>query len=364
MSLKVGSCIYNVIQGLGVLAKDFYDHGLITHPIIAARPSLERKRPEQKDWYPPDTPKYLINKIDANSVVDYWRRNGVQLALFLETPFDWSLINRCRHVGIRTVLMPMHECTPARLPDEPDAWFCPSHLDLFAFSGIRDAEPGEKVYPKDPNRRRCFYLPVPVDIDKVPWKKRERCKVFVHNAGHGGLRGRNGTSEIVAALEYVESTNAIFHFRSQEIDAMMERKLAAVSSQLEVEYFSGTMNYLKLYEEGDCFLFPEKFNGLSLPLQEARASGMLVMCGDRFPMNKWLPTEPLIRVDGYRKNRIGPPYMEFDEALIEPRDIAFKIDQWFDKDISEYSLSGAEWANANSWAALKPKYEAAMESLL
>lgn len=364
--LRVGSLVYHVWQGLGVLAKSFYDAGVVTHPVIVTRSSLDWKRPPQKDWYPADTPKQPIGRIHATQVVEYWRRHDVGVALFFETPFDWGLLRECRRVGIRTALMPMHECTPTKIPHEPDAWLCPSLLDYCVFAR-QDQERYQKDmdrvihlenYPQfgdGDGRRKCHYVPVPVDVDKVPWKKRERCQVFVHNAGHGGLKGRNGTQELVKAMEFVKSGARL---------SIATQSRGEVRATRNIEVIEGTLPYESLFKDGDCFVFPEKFNGLSLPLQEARASGMLVMCGDRFPMNAWLPREPLIPVAGYRKNKIGPPYLEFDEALVEPRDIAATMDVWYDKDISEYSEQGREWAERMSWANLKPKYLEVLESLL
>jgi hypothetical protein len=101
-----------------------------------------------------------------------------------------------------------------------------------------------------------------------------------------------------------------------------------------------------------------------LPLQEAYASGMLVMAGNRFPMNTWLPEAPLIPVEGYRKTRIGPPYLEFEQAIYDPKKIAERIDYWYDRPIWDCSLMGKAWAEENSWEKLGPKYRQLLEGLL
>ena len=104
-------------------------------------------------------------------------------------------------------------------------------------------------------------------------------------------------------------------------------------------------------------MFPEKFNGLSLPLQEAFASGMLVMAGARFPMTRWLPNEPLIPVEKYSIQRIA---VEFDCAEYSPIQIANTIDRWYNKNITEFSLLGKEFNYKNSWNNLKDTYMALM----
>ena len=114
-----------------------------------------------------------------------------------------------------------------------------------------------------------------------------------------------------------------------------------------------------LWSIGDVFIFTEKFNGLSLPMQEAFASGMAVMGGDRFPMNEWLPKDTLIPVKGYKTEILG---CKFESAIYDPREIAKTIDKWYDKDISHISLLGKKFNEDNSWIKLKEKYEDVMSA--
>jgi len=264
--------------------------------------------------------------------------------LAFETPFNWNIFDVCRENKVRSVLMPMHECLHSKVRvHKPDVWLCPSHLDI-------------AVAMEYTSVNNVFYIPVPVD--GIPFWRRERAEVFVHNAGHGGLKGRNGTAELLTAAELLRSKARLI-VRSQEPLNIPYRMLPD-----SVELRIGAVPYDQLWLEGDVFVFPEKFNGLSLPLQEARAAGMFVMCGDRFPMNQWLPTAPLIPVKSYNHGqRIGPPYQTFDEAVFDPEVIAAHIDVWYGRDISAYSLQGKQWAETMSWKALKPKYLEFLEAI-
>lgn len=180
---------------------------------------------------------------------------------------------------------------------------------------------------------------IPVE---VKWRLREKALVFVMNAGNGGLGGRNGTAELVEAMKYVQSPIKLI-IRSQ-----VPMK---IPNDPRIEVRVGTFG--DIWSEGDVFVFPEKFNGLSLPLQEAFASGMMVMAGDRFPMNTWLPKEPLIPVASYRKERLAVP---FDCAVYDPKEIAKTIDRFYNTDISQFSLAGKKWGEENSWSKLKDFY--------
>jgi len=327
--MNVGAFVYCTTQGLGILAKSFFDNGVVNKPCI----HLHHCRKNNTHWYPEGTPR--IDKRLGYRIAHEWLKT-IDVLLVFETPFDWTLIPTAKRLGIPVVFMPMYECTPQVMPHEPDRWICPSVLDYDYFKSKPD----------------CRYIPVPVS---VPWKLRTEAKVFVHNAGNGGLLGRNGTRELVNSLKYIKSDAQII-IRGQEFNEEFENEIAKVSSNVDVHYSSGTIPYDKLWEDGDVFVFPEKFNGLSLPLQEARAAGMAVAATDRRPNNLYLPLRHLIQVSGYNRARVGVSYLEFDEAIVNPLHIANRIDEMYGQDISDVSYSGQEFAKTYSWENLKPQY--------
>lgn len=340
--MRVGSIVYATDQGLGILAKSFVDHGVVTDVMVVRH----GRRPEHFDWYP-QAPIIgnLHGRADHMLMCEFC--SDMDVMLFFETAFNWSLIDFCRKRGVKTALCVMHECTPRELPATPDLLLCPSKLDL---------EQMQRCFPSMPS----MYLPVPVPDDvRNQWRLRERAKVFVHNAGWGGLKGRNGTSEVVEAWNHVVSpVELVVRHQGHGYDQM---KRNYQGGRLEIRY--SDLPYAELFSIGDVFLFPEKFNGLSLPLQEARAVGMLVMGSDRFPMNDWLPREPLIPVRRTQRACVAPRCLEFDEAVIDPQGIAARIDEWYERDISEYSRAGKAWAESMSWAKLGPEYRKVLEAM-
>lgn len=366
--MKIGTLCYATDQGLGILAKSFFDAGVVTDVLV-----VRHGRHETHDAWYPNAPQ-LTNLRDPAQIRmarDFCR--NMDAMLFFETPFIWALIDCCRDDSVKTALMVMHECLHQNVCSHtPDLFLCPSALDF----NVCDKLSG--------GIRSAIFLPVPV---QVPWRKRERAEVFVHNAGHGGLKGRNGTAEILEAMEHIQSPAKIL-IRSQEPlgQSADYRQIAQLTNRLTrrgqkqyydddnapppemmVEYIArDTVPYDELWRDGgigDVFLFPERFNGCSLPIQEACAAGMLVMAGNRFPVSTWLNADPLIPVAGYTKERIGPPYMEYDRALYDPVTIAQTIDNWYGKDVSVYSEYGAKYAEENSWKALKPKYMEVLNAL-
>lgn len=360
-TMKVGSLVYATDQGLGILAKSFYDAGIVTDALVIRH----GRRPEHDEWYPSCG---RISDLRAGRHVIREFCKAMDVMIFFETPFDWDLIQFCREIGTKTALMPMHECHPKdQMPGTgaalPDLYLCPSLVEWQHF------HPSKFI----PEQTRSVFLPVPV---AVPWRKRERAEVFVHNAGWGGLKGRNGTREVIASLQYLKSEAKVI-IRSQEpcFGSEINRPIPP-----NVEVRVGTFPSQTLWDDGDVFVMPEKFNGLSLPLQEARAAGMLVMCGDRWPMNDWLPNNelvaangghipyqklnPLIPVSCYVRSCVSGRCLNFDEAVFEPKAIAARIDEWYGRDISTYSELGKVWAQEMSWEVLGPKYREVLESLL
>jgi len=308
--MRIGSIVLATDQGLGYLAKDFYDNGIINKVYIKDHSS----RKNHYNWY-----KEKDRVLNPDDLLD-----DCDALLFFEEIWDWKIIIKARERGIKTILMPMYECTRNPLPYEPDMIICPSLLDLRYFQN-----------------KNSVFLTVPV---KQEWKLRQRAKVFVHNAGNLGLGGRNGTKEVLSAMEYVKSPIRLI-IRSQ----------VAIkgSDDIRITIKVGQFPKKEMFDEGDVFIFPEKFNGLSLPLQEAFASGMLVMAGDRFPINTWLPKDPLIPMENVKQEYIS---VKFESANYNPKTIAKYIDDWYNKDITKYSLLGRNFNQKYRWSRMKKKY--------
>ena len=329
--MRVGTVCYCTEQGIGYLPKWFYDAGVITDVVLYHHSS----RTNRREWYPPDTPYLAVRNLTQNDAVEDMV-NAVDALLFFETPFDWDILKLAHEYGKRTYIVPMYECTPKHIPVEPTRWLCPSLLDQ------RDYFPGNP------------FLQIPVPPDTV-WKRRTTARCFLHNGGHLGLHGHKGTLEIMRAMEHVKSSvNLTIAVQDEQGFEKLLRQVPGVANDDRVAIVRRGRHHDSLFAYGDVFVMAEKYNGLSLPLIEAWASGMCVVTSDRFPMNTWLPQKPLIPVTSYTTTHISGAYMEFSEATISPENIAAKIDELYGADISEYSEQGRAFAEANSWDKLKP----------
>jgi hypothetical protein len=334
--MKVGTLCYSCEQGLGYLAKSFYDNKIITDMMILEH--SHRSRPT-KDWYPKGTPMVTTKELKRSPAKVQEFLKGLDVAIFFETPFHWPLLNYCKQVGTKTVIVPMYEWFPRDNKFPIDKIFAPSLLDQDYFPG-------------------SVFLPIPVETKY--WRQRTVANTFLHNSGNIGCREHKGTRQLVEAARYIRS-DAKLTIRSQDSNSL--RSIVNHTYQdelpycLKVEY--GVIDYDTLWDNYDVLVAPEKFNGLSLPLQEARAAGMVVMTTDRYPMNTWLPTEPLIPVHSTATVRVSRGHLEFEESKVTPEAIA----DWYGKDITQYSIDGKQWANDNSWQSLTPRYMDELEKV-
>lgn len=325
--MKIGMVAYATEQGLGYLAKSFYDAGIVERVLLI----YHGKNTTYPEWYGNKAIPITQLPIRGPSVDAFLRE--VDLVLFFETAFDWHFPDVCRSHGVRTVCIPMYEWFPKRRREAFDGFLCPSLLDVDYFPG------------------NPFFQP---PVDPSTWKLRTRAKRFVHNAGHIGHRGHKGTLELMRAAKFIGSDLSLT-IRCQEPKAF-DRLLANVpeiKKNPRVSLEPGAIPREDLYSSHDVMVAPEKFNGLSLPLQEAYAAGLLVMTTNRYPANRWLPAAPLLPVESVHKASISGNYFTFEESMVNPRAIAEKMDEWYDQEIAVYSLSGREWGIENSWEAKK-----------
>jgi len=328
--MDIGSIVFATDQGLGVLAKSFYDNRIVKYVKVLRH----TRRVNHTEWYPGAEAIHFTGILNKN-VKDFIK--SMEVMLFFETPFHWELIKYCKEVDVPCVLMPMHECAPKTLPFRPNWILCPSELE-------------HQLYKRD-FRIKC--LPVPTD---VMWERRERALRYLHNAGNLGIKWRNGTLELMKAMKYVES-DLHLTIRSQVSLAPLIAKVPEIRKDKRVEIIDQvTVDKHDLYKGYDVFVFPEKFNGLSLPLQEAHASGMLVMATNRCPNYDYLPREPLIPVKSFQEDSIAPTLNNFSSAIVDPKAIAAKMDEFYNTSISYFSRLGLSYLSQCGWESLRKYY--------
>lgn len=331
MSIRVGSIGYDCASGLAHLVHDFYRHGVVNSVLVVPHSHY----PRYPDRYPPEAKFTKRRERDSGNIEEFLR--SIDILLLFENPFYQDVVDTAKKHGIKSVLIPNYEYTP--FPPKVDFVLCGSLLDVDYYKDILPTT----------------FLPIPVEQE---WRLRERALTFLHNAGHGQWHFAKGTPIVAEAMEYVKSPIKM-RITGQPGEKRISELFLKYKDHPKIELVYGDLPRRKLFD-ADVFVFPEAYNGMSLPLQEAYASGMLVMATDRYPANTWLPKEPLLPVSRVEKRRIC---VEFDWSVVDPQAVAAKIDEYYNTDISAFSLRGKEWAEQTSWEVLRPKYLEVLEQV-
>jgi len=310
--------------GLGTMALDFYKH-LPIHKTMLVLSQYPNYPENFKDAYICERGAPTLEEVDKFL-------EDLDVVLAIETPYNWSIFSRAREKGVKSVLIPMYEWTKPELPENPDLLLCPSEYDLEILKDM----PIEKKW-----------IQTPVDRKKFPFKVRGGNKEFVFNNGHGGHMGRNSLSEFLYALSMTE-LDAKFLVRSQ---IPFEG-----NADTRIDYTVGEIKHEDLWKAGDIYVHLHKFDGLSLPLQEAMSAGFPVIAIDRPPYNKYLPKELLIAPEAEGKMMMN---REIDVSLISAQAIAEKLEEVSnmpEERLKEISMEMGTQAQKWSWDVLKDEY--------
>jgi glycosyltransferase involved in cell wall biosynthesis len=169
------------------------------------------------------------------------------------------------------------------------------------------------------------------------------------------MSGRKGTQLFLDAIPMVKSDVKFIIYSWRPFESNDPRL------EVKVQNFK---NYWQMWREGDVLVYPQDYNGICLPIIEAMTSGLGVITTDIYPFNEYMPKELLFKPRSMYKTRAAPSLMETDAARIDPRDIAAKIDEWANRDISRFSKYGKEWGEQNNWETLGPKIAETLENLV
>lgn len=321
--MKIGLIARGCNSGLGTLSWEFYNH-LKPHKTLVVGNGVYKMFPERY----PDAEICRSNKSFSDKQM-LWLLEGIDVLITIETPYRWEIYPLARKMGVKTVLIPMYECLPEKIPYEPDHYICPSELD---FDEIKS--------------RNKTFLPCPINREKLLFRHRKKAMTFLFNNGHGGGAGRNGASVFFRALKKAKTNKAKFLVHSQV-------PLTIDDPRVEVRV-GNYKNYWDIWGEGDVFVWPHRFDGLSLPVQEALANGMPVLTTNFHPFKGWLPKEWMIPVAEKNRSRIFQREIDVHEPDVD--ELARMLERWSQANIGGWSKVADMLAEERSWKKLKPKY--------
>ena len=263
---------------------------------------------------------------------------GLDAVYTAETGYGdlWTHANKA---GVKTVLHANYEFLDPR--DQPTVWAAPSpwHLDRFP-AGAQ-------------------HLPVPIELDRFPvTEKPLTASRFLHVVGRPAIHDRNGTLDLLQALQHVTATititvtcqvpgyvGSLIH----DHNIHTPNNVTLILDSVDRDF------YWTAYQHQDALILPRRFGGLCLPANEAIGAGIPVIMPDIDPNNTWLPaewlTESMLAGDFRAKQHIF-------WYRTDPRVLAAKIDQLaLDNDFYVRACAKAHVIRQQlSWETLTPRY--------
>lgn len=330
--MRVGAVLRMDFTGLGIQSKEFFDHIPCKALVIDSTPLNGYQ--QNPNWYPGQQIVKVLpgNQMKISDEVMAEFLNDVDIVMTFETPYEYSLYQRCRDRNIRSLLQLNYEFLeyPLQFHPTPDVFASPS---MWHYEDIPQ--------PK-------MFLPVPVNTKKIkPAKPKE--KTFLHIYGKQAVHDRNGTLTFMQSLQYVQNKITVIVRGQHHIT------LPSVPPNIKlIQDFTNKDNYWENYT-GGVLVMPRRYGGLCLPMQESIACEMPVIATDISPNNTWLPKEWLVSA---RHERSFKCKQHVDVFEANPRELAAKIDEFCDKEYYHNAVAIAKDIKSKiSWEALMPVYQ-------
>lgn len=341
---KLGLIAYPDDTGLGNQTKLFYDHLRPDKTMVLDRSGLLVNHTPHLERYPDGV---VIKSLPSIKEVDEFLE-GLDIIFMIEVSPTMYLLNAAQTRGVKTVIMPNWEYfNYPRKPQwpKPDLFLAPSLWHL-----------NDLTYPEPK-----AHLPVP--IEPRPTDKPPLAKNFLHVAGRPVEPDRNGTDDLLTALQYVQSE--ITMTITCQVPGMIEERLDEyeIPDNVRIIVPGAYEHYWEIYENQDVLVMPRRFGGLCMPVNEALGSGLPVIMPDISPNETWLPPEWLIPATQTGTRMIAN---EIDIFETDPYALADKIDEWATYQTAyENAVEKAHTiAKHNSWEALLPVYMELFDRIL
>lgn len=199
---------------------------------------------------------------------------GLTHILTAETFYSNEMIRLSNKLGIKTFNQVNYEfCDHLKhsLP-LPYLWLMPSYWKLEEMTAQFEA---------------VKYLPPPIFINDFASARntnmtRKGSRRFVHIVGKQASQDRNGTEDVLRALEYCKEEFELVIRSQYDLPYKIEDRRVTFD-------IGNKPNQADLYEDFDAMIMPRRYGGLCLPMNEALCSGLPVIMTDISPNNRVLP---------------------------------------------------------------------------
>lgn len=196
----------------------------------------------------------------------------LDVVVTVETDYRCGLADAAKNAGVFSILLPMWEWqgNPFRYPGF-DRYLCTSKF------GYHRCPMPNKVY-----------APWPVEGHWPIELHARMCRIFLHNAGHGGMHDRKGTIDAVRGFLAFRHPQCTLRLRSQVPLAQINPDLPGLcASDPRIDVRIGSVPDDELYAGADAYLYPARLDGQAMVPHEAMAANLLTFVTDAPPINEY-----------------------------------------------------------------------------
>lgn len=247
--MKIAAVVRADYGGLGTLSRVFYKR-LGFHRTLSI---AFRDHRRDAEFFGTENNRVVPRGQQISNADAAWLLDGAETVLTLETWYSAEVPLAARRRGVRTVQVIMFEMLPMGgiANGFTNLAICPHELAL------REAE----ITPCLRGARKVC-LPLPIDTEEIPFRRRERARTFVHFAKEGV---RDGTPDVLASWPLVKSDARLIVYVHGEPPAVGDDR---------VEFRQRSRDPYADYAAGDVLLLPHRWSGYGCVLHEALAAGM------------------------------------------------------------------------------------------
>lgn len=347
--MKIGLIARADDTGLGVQTYEFYKHMDVAKVMLVDISHLNGNK-QYYERYPDATiVKGFPTATDCSNFV-----RGLDLVFTCEIPYNYQLFNIAKFMNVKTVLQYNYEffdyLQNPHLP-KPSLFVAPTmwHFDEVAFDNKA-------------------VLPVPVATEHFATRTLpETASTFLHIIGKPAVHDRNGTADLLRALQFVGDMPKDIKviIKCQDPAYVNDMILGfAIPQNVTIEIdTSNKEHYWDNYSEGDVLVMPRRYGGLCLPVNEALGAGMPVIMPHIDPNDTWLTAEWLVPATqtGTFMARTNIDIFTTDAEALAKLIIKFATDQEF---YARAKRLAYNYKHRQSWETLKPVYETVFDELI
>jgi hypothetical protein len=268
-----------------------------------------KQHPEKFQEFNSTTVKGMLSNKD---VIDFIK--DIDVVMSCEIFYNKNFVEICRRRKVKTVLQYNFEFLDYLLSPNtllPDLLLAPSEWRI------------EEVKEKFSGKTSIEFLPPPTDEDLFKKNVEENTNKtgnLLHIASKKAIHDRNGTNSVIEMLKYSKADYRLVIKTQFDLEIKVKDSRIAIETQ-------DTDDHSEMYKGFDAMIMPRRYAGLCLPMNEALLSGLPVFMTDISPNNLILPKKWLARSE-IIGNFMAKKSIDIYNA--DPKDLAKKIDQYFD----------------------------------